>query len=220
MMRWRNFLSFISLSLLLLSIFPTYTHALEEGDEDEIEYDYSLVTCGSAIKLKHNPTGYYLHSHQVTYGSGSQQQSVTCFDKRDDPGSLWVVEGPHNQHCKRGEPIQCGTAVRLLHAATGRNLHSHHFRSPLSGQQEVSAFGEGGQGDSGDNWVVECSGSWKRGATVRFKHKATGRYLHSHAGHRFGHPIAGQQEVTGFTQRNSDNLWRTQEGVYVGRALE
>jgi hypothetical protein len=27
---------------------------------------------------------------------------------------------------------------------TGRNLHSHHFSSPLSSSQEVSAFGEQG----------------------------------------------------------------------------
>ena len=35
-----------------------------------------------------------------------------------------------------------------------RNLHSHHFSSPLTNQQEVSAFGEMGEGDTGDVWKV------------------------------------------------------------------
>jgi dolichyl-phosphate-mannose--protein O-mannosyl transferase len=36
-----------------------------------------------------------------------------------------------------------------MHVTTRRNLHSHHFSSPLSHNQEVSAFGEGGDGDEG-----------------------------------------------------------------------
>lgn len=47
------------------------------------------------------------------------------------------------------EPIACGTTIRLEHLATGKNLHSHHFPSPLSNNQEVSAFGENGEGDTG-----------------------------------------------------------------------
>ena len=40
---------------------------------------------------------------------------------------------------------------------SGRNLHSHAaFNSPVSGRQEVSAFGSGGDGDRGDNWQIEC----------------------------------------------------------------
>jgi hypothetical protein len=35
------------------------------------------VTCGSMIKLRHLATSFRLHSHQVAYGSGSGQQSVT-----------------------------------------------------------------------------------------------------------------------------------------------
>lgn len=37
------------------------------------------VTCGSIIKLKHKNTKTRLHSHEVTYGTGSGQQSVTGF---------------------------------------------------------------------------------------------------------------------------------------------
>ena len=47
-------------------------------------------------------------------------------------------------------PIKCGQTIRLGHAATKRNLHSHHFTSPLSHNLEVSAFGENGEGDEGE----------------------------------------------------------------------
>ena len=42
------------------------------------------------------------------------------------------------------EPVDCGSLLRLQHLATGKFLHSHSFSSPLSSNQEVSAFGENG----------------------------------------------------------------------------
>lgn len=47
------------------------------------------------------------------------------------------------------EPVKCGDVIRLQHLATKRNLHSHLFQSPISRNQEVSAFGENGNGDTG-----------------------------------------------------------------------
>ena len=35
-------------------------------------------------------------------------------------------------------------------------MHSHNVRSPLSQRNEVSGFGEDGDGDDGDNWIIEC----------------------------------------------------------------
>lgn len=49
--------------------------------------------------------------------------------------------------CRR--PVKCGQTVRLMHLQTRKNLHSHHFTSPLSNNFEVSAFGEEGLGDEG-----------------------------------------------------------------------
>jgi len=46
-------------------------------------------------------------------------------------------------------PVKCGDKIRLQHLATKRNLHSHLFQSPITHNQEVSAFGEGGDGDEG-----------------------------------------------------------------------
>ena len=54
-----------------------------------------------------------LHSHEVPYGSGSGQQSVTGYPENDDTNSYFVVMGPHGQDCERGNPIACGSALRL-----------------------------------------------------------------------------------------------------------
>eukprot|EP00128_Syssomonas_multiformis_P015624 Colp12_sorted_trinity150504_noHs@18949 len=177
---------------------------------------YEQVTCGSIIKLVHS-SGYYLHSHEVKYGSGSGQQSVTGFPPGDpDTNSMWAVQGAYGVYCKRGEPIKCGSSIRLEHLNTRRYLHSHLHPSPLSNNQEVSAFGENGSSDSGDNWKVECSGStWKRDENVRLKHTDTNMYLHSHVGFRYRRPIDGQQEVCAYGYKNNDNLWRTDEGLFI-----
>lgn len=65
--------------------------------------DLNFVTCGSVIKLRHVSSGTRLHSHEVKYGSGSGQQSVTSFPNVNDPNSLWVIKSGHGEpHCARG----------------------------------------------------------------------------------------------------------------------
>jgi hypothetical protein len=89
------------------------------------------------IKLTHTTSGYRMHSHEVKWGSGSGQQSVTAVKDAADPNSLWVVMCKHGERCSQGTPIKNGQTIRLTHLQTKRNLHSHHFPSPLSHQQEV-----------------------------------------------------------------------------------
>ena len=43
--------------------------------------------------------------------------------------------------------MKCNDTIRLEHLKTGKNLHSHNFASPVSKQQEVSAYGVNGEGD-------------------------------------------------------------------------
>ena len=151
------------------------------------------VTCGSAIKLMNSAHKIRLHSHDVKYGSGSGQQSVTGTTGKEDVNSHWTIKGPEDKsYCKRGEPIECGQKIRLEHLTTHLNLHSHHFSSPLTNAQEVSAFGDGGSGDSGDVWTVMCEGDyWVRDDNMQLKHVDTGAFLAA-SGQTFGRPINGQ----------------------------
>lgn len=173
---------------------------------------FQSVTCGSVLKLANVETSVRLHSHDVKYGSGSGQQSVTGVTHADDVNSYWVVRGKFDEACDRGEPVKCGSTLRLQHLNTRLFLHSHGHRSPLSHNQEVSCFGPG---DRGDNWVVECNTEfWQRDATIRLKHTDTNMYLHV-SGHAYGRPIAGQKEVSGYSSKAQGNLWKAMEGVYM-----
>ncbi|XP_044181397.1 stromal cell-derived factor 2-like [Acropora millepora] len=177
--------------------------------------DFKYVTCGSVLKLLNPKHNVRLHSHEVKYGSGSGQQSVTGVENADDGNSYWAIRGKTDAPCKRGNPIKCGSTLRLQHLATKRNLHSHYFQSPISHNQEVSAFGENGQGDEGDHWSVVCKSKfWERQEKVRFKHSATKVYLHI-TGEQFGRPIQGQREVSGYSYPETGNEWKAMEGIYV-----
>lgn len=166
------------------------------------------------IKLRHVATGGSLHSHKLNYvhqGTSGQQQ-VTVFDGADN-NDLWIVKGPHGQPdmYKEGLAVRHGDIIRLEHLTTNRNLHSHkNIRSPLTGQQEVTAFGEKGHGDFNDNWRVEVpmSRAWRENVNVRLIHVESEHALHSHKGHQHPEYTAGQQEVTAFQGRDENDLWR------------
>ncbi len=132
-----------------------------------------------------------MHSHAIAWGSGSGQQSVTTNKVKSDKGSMWVVKEAHEvPMCEVGAAIKCGDYIRLEHADTKKNLHSHLFRAPLSGNQEVSGFGDGGNGDTGDNWQIVCEGNeiyWQRGKVVSFMHVDTKKYLSSSETFKFNH---------------------------------
>lgn len=173
------------------------------------------VTCGSVVKLLNVRHNVRLHSHDVRYGSGSGQQSVTGVSAVDDSNSYWRIRGKTSTVCERGTPVKCGQSIRLTHINTGRNLHSHHFTSPLSGNQEVSAFGEDGEGDYLDDWTVLCSGTyWVRDGEVRFRHSSTDVLL-SVTGEQYGRPIHGQKEVHGMSYSNQNNNWKVMEGIFM-----
>ena len=178
---------------------------------DEASSPY--VTCGSAVKLLHAQTKFYLHSHEIAYGSGSGQQSVTGFPDSDDAGSLWTVKV---DGCRQGDKVASGAALRFFHVSTGKWLHSHNHRSPLSQQQEVSAYGSAQQSDKGDVWRVESkSGAayWERDSPVLLVHVETGAALSSST-KSYPRPIEGQHEVAGKQTRGGDCEWTAAEGVY------
>lgn len=144
----------------------------------------------------------------------------------NDAGSLWIVkEKHHGEVCEAGAPIKCGDIVRLEHMATRRNLHSHLFKAALSGNQEVSGYGEGDVGDTGDNWKIICETSdkiWQREAPVNLVHVDTGKYLYTADRVKFtvqncgqGCPIMGQNEVSASTKKDVSNRWQALQGMYI-----
>jgi hypothetical protein len=167
-------------------------------------------------KLQHWATGVLLHSHRHRYshrGSSGQQQ-VTGFDGSD--GNDWwqlVREHLGGNLSSPGIPIRHGDVIRLLHIQTGQLLHSHSGHpSPLSGQQEVTAFSTGTRiGDQNDNWVLQIEGgipgmAWRNGQRVRLVHQLTGASLHSHRIRKKG-VIEGQQEVTAYPGADDNDWW-------------
>ncbi|MBN3320999.1 SDF2 factor, partial [Atractosteus spatula] len=195
--------------VLALTLLFSYLWTLSQGTE------LRFVTCGSIVKLLNVKHNVRLHSHDVRYGSGSGQQSVTGVTAVEDSNSYWSVRGTGSAACQRGTPVRCGQTIRLTHVNTGRNLHSHHFSSPLSANQEVSAFGEDGEGDTLDEWTVLCGGElWERAEPVRLRHAATEGLL-SVTGEQYGRPIHGQREVHAMRQASQHNYWRAMEGVFV-----
>ncbi|VAI83853.1 stromal cell-derived factor 2-like protein [Triticum dicoccoides] len=175
------------------------------------------VTYGSTVKLMHEKTKVRLHSHDVAYGSGSGQQSVTGFPEIDDSNSYWIVRPTLDSSAKQGDAVETGSIIRLQHMRTRRWLHSHLHASPLSGNLEVSCFGGDGQSDTGDYWRLEIEGKdkvWKRDQKVRLRHVDTGGYLHSH-NKKYNRLGGGQQEVCGVRDKRAENIWSTAEGVYL-----
>ncbi|VDK68848.1 unnamed protein product [Litomosoides sigmodontis] len=199
----KMFLKFLVLSILyFVTLNTSQTH-------DE------FVTCGSVVKLKNNQEGVRLHSHDVKYGSGSGQQSVTAVEDGDDVNSHWQVLAAIKGNCKRGEPVKCNSKIRLKHLTTGCHLHSHLFAAPLTKEdQEVSCFGNT-ESDSGDNWMVVCSNDvWLRKNAVKLKHEDTGKFL-AISGKQYGRPINGQYEVVAISTSKNAALWKTAEGTCV-----
>lgn len=70
--------------MLLGIIFVLFISVFAEDD---------TITCGSVIKLMNVQTKVRLHSHDVKYGSGSGQQSITGMSNSDDVNSHWQILG-------------------------------------------------------------------------------------------------------------------------------
>jgi len=221
-------------ALLLLTVVAVITNA----DEDA-----TTVTCGSFIKLTNPDTGYDLSSEQKTLGGGSGQQIITFVKNSATHNTLWWIRPAHDPHsdddreyagqdtCQLGQPIKCGTTIRLTHQDTLKNLHSHGYKSPLSNQQEVSGYGTGdGNGDGGDNWTVVCETAkavmtyWYAGQPIRLLHVDTGKYLGTGPAAEYNEktcgancPIFGHYEAFGRTAKDKFSLLQVNQGVHLSQ---
>eukprot|EP01017_Pseudomicrothorax_dubius_P030908 TRINITY_DN3890_c0_g2_i1.p1 TRINITY_DN3890_c0_g2~~TRINITY_DN3890_c0_g2_i1.p1 ORF type:complete len:251 (-),score=51.06 TRINITY_DN3890_c0_g2_i1:155-907(-) len=191
------------------------------------EVGQKTVHYGTALRLKNVASGFHLHSHEVKYGTGSGQQSVTGMADNHDSNSLWTIkEGQGSEPRLYTQPVRCGDIIRLEHCLTRRNLHSHEDRSPVSGRNEVSAYGEDGDGDEGDNWELVCE-SQPKGELVKgnmsfhLLHVLTRRYLFTSRDLDFNArncgrncPIGGQLEVSGDRDKSGRTRWQITSGVF------
>ena len=113
----------------------------------------------------------FRYFHQ--YGSG-QNQVVTA--DQEDGYTHWRVMPRSGQRWElvKDVPVANGDVIRLLNMRTTLNLHSHKGpKSPLSGNNEVSNFGEEyGSMDPNDNWILDTgsAGTWHMGTAVKILH--------------------------------------------------
>ncbi|KAF2672044.1 PMT-domain-containing protein [Microthyrium microscopicum] len=168
------------------SLFQANLRGTEVGKDSPLEVAY-----GSRATIKNmGYGGGLLHSHVQTYPEGSQQQQITCYHHKDANNDWFFYPNrTAPEYNAEAEPrlIQNGDTIRLLHAQTGRNLHSHPIAAPVSKSDwEVSCYGNLTIGDTKDHWtleVVDDAGSrdWSKIRTltsaVRFKHPDLGCYL-------------------------------------------
>jgi hypothetical protein len=176
-----------------------------------------IIVYGDVIGLQHVVTNAFLSSDSTSYThpKTSGQQRVFASHLHDS-NSNWLVKGPHGtpEGHLRGTAVRNGHIIRLQHVDTSHNLHSHlGYYSPVTGQQEVTAYGESGIGDTSDNWRLELAadGCWRMGSRMKLIHWATNRPLHSHQGRNFEAAVGGWQEVTCFPGTDVNDYWRVVE---------
>ncbi|WAR10270.1 SDF2-like protein [Mya arenaria] len=147
-----------------------------------------------AVKVVHVICSFLAFLCTISTGLGFQYDYVTC-------GSSLKLLNPYHNVRLHSHDVKYGSGSSQQ---TRRNLHSHHFQSPLSHNLEVR-----------DNWVIVCSGKhWSRKDKVRIKNVVTEHYLHV-SGDTFGRPISGQREVSAYASPNDLNYWQVQEGIFI-----
>jgi dolichyl-phosphate-mannose-protein mannosyltransferase len=169
------------------SLFQANLKGTEVGKNSPLE-----IALGSRATIKNmGYGGGLLHSHVQTYPEGSNQQQVTCYHHKDTNNDWFFYpnrrEDPYDAAAEELRFISDGSVIRLLHAQTGRNLHSHDIAAPISkSDKEVSAYGNITVGDHKDHWKVEVvrdAASRDRSkirtltTAFRLKHEALGCYL-------------------------------------------
>lgn len=137
------------------SLFQANLRGTEVGKDSPLEIAY-----GSRATLKNmGYGGGLLHSHVQTYPEGSAQQQITCYHHKDANNDWFFYPNRFQPDYSTEQPLQFvgnGDIIRLIHAQTGRNLHSHQVAAPVTkADWEVSCYGNVTVGDSKDHWAVE-----------------------------------------------------------------
>ena len=138
------------------SLFQANLRGTEVGKDSPLE-----IALGSRATLKNmGYGGGLLHSHVQTYPEGSAQQQITCYHHKD-ANNDWFFYPNRQQPDYNAEDTDIryvgdGDVIRLIHAQTGRNLHSHQVAAPVTkADWEVSCYGNLTIGDAKDHWKIE-----------------------------------------------------------------
>ncbi|KAK7182897.1 PMT-domain-containing protein [Paraphaeosphaeria sporulosa] len=137
------------------SLFQANLRGTEVGKDSPLEVAY-----GSRATLKNmGYGGGLLHSHHQTYPEGSNQQQITCYHHKDSNNDWFFYPNRHEADYSPEEALRYpgnGDVIRLIHAQTGRNLHSHNIPAPVTkADWEVSCYGNTTVGDTKDHWKIE-----------------------------------------------------------------
>lgn len=168
------------------SLFQANLKGTEVGRDAPLE-----LALGSKVTLKNmGYGGGLLHSHVQTYPEGSKQQQVTCYHHKDANNDWFFYPNRSRPAYDAEAPLEFigdKEVIRLIHAQTGRNLHSHNVAAPVTkGDYEVSSYGNMTVGDEKDHWKIEvvsdaASSDRSRVRTLttafRLKHAVLGCYL-------------------------------------------
>ncbi|KAL2001601.1 hypothetical protein VTN02DRAFT_1556 [Thermoascus thermophilus] len=137
------------------SLFQANLKGTDVGKDSPLE-----IALGSRATLKNmGYGGGLLHSHIQTYPEGSTQQQVTCYHHKDANNDWFFYPNRYEPEFDPHGPLKFighGDVIRLIHAQTGRNLHSHTIAAPITkSDYEVSCYGNTTIGDDKDHWTVE-----------------------------------------------------------------
>lgn len=137
------------------SLFQANLKGTTVGKDSPLE-----IAIGSKATLKNmGYGGGLLHSHVQTYPEGSTQQQVTCYHHKDSNNDWFFYPNRQEPDFNPDGDLKFvgdKDVIRLIHAQTGRNLHSHAVSAPVTkSDYEVSCYGNTTVGDEKDHWRVE-----------------------------------------------------------------
>ncbi|KAF9946117.1 hypothetical protein BGZ72_000667 [Mortierella alpina] len=168
------------------------------------------VAYGARVTIHHQGTqGGYLHSHPSNYETGSKQQQITLYPHKDS-NNEWVIQKCDGSVPESLEYVTHGDIVRLFHSSTGKNLHSHNHKPPMTeGENHFEVTGYGFKefpSDANDEWhleIVESDSSDPEGTTTLHTLRSKFKLIHANMNcDLFSHAVKlpkwgfEQQEVT------------------------
>ena len=221
---------FMILNIILFSLIEC-----ENMSEEDIKttIESKTITYGSSLRIQNIITKYHLSSFGMNWSTGSGLQIVTAVQSDKDRNSLFTIKEGETYPTKiNGDPVLCGEVIRLEHISTGKNLHSHDFKSFVTNSQEACAFGEDGNGDVNDNFRISCykqnDNETITGKTEFFlQHVPTEKWLYINYkssmyndGNCRGCPIRGQREVSLTGKKDKQCLWKVIGGIIFSSEKE